>query len=240
MLDPDERERRVAELLETWPDGLRGVLVGGYAVAAYGTPRYSVDVDVVVSRASSKDWMAWLTSHRLVSKSAHRISRPQEPRVEFQRWGYRSVTLDLMIGGLRDRDSGVAIQEDWLLREPRSVRLELLSGRLANPVNTVRLEGLWATKLLAGRPHDLTDLFGISGREVNLAEVRELFGGASGRSAQRKFRLVLDRLKDSKTYVDTLSRLMQGSPDSQANRARWLRFTNMVERALPPAVEHRE
>ncbi len=236
MIDADERERQVVQLLETWPSRLSGVLVGGYAVAAYGTPRYSVDVDIVVPSASSEDWIAWLAAHHLISKSANRVSLLGETPVAVQRWGYRNITLDLMIGGVRDRDSGVTIPEEWLLQGPSLTRLELLSGPLVRPVSAVRIEGLWATKLLAGRPHDLTDLFSVMGQKVDLVEVRELFERYSGAAAKSKFRFVLDRTRDPKTYVDTLSRLMQGRPESQANRIRWDRFTKMVESAMPRAT----
>lgn len=233
MIDADQRELQVARLLEAWPTELDGVVVGGYAVAAYGTPRYSVDVDVVVSERSRVDWADWLKSHHLLLGPGHRVFHQGRASLEVQRWEYRAITLDLMIGGVRDRDSGVTIPGDWLLRSPRSVRLELLSGPLSSQVDVVRLEGLWATKLLAGRPHDLTDLFGIMSQEVNLGEVRELFGRFLQSVALRKFKLVLSRVNDRKTYVDTLSRLLQGSPESRTNLSRWSRFANMVQSCIP-------
>ena len=59
-----------------------------------------------------------------------------------------AVSLDLMSGGLKDRESGVVIPETWILRDSLSVQLELLSGRVDTPVSVVRLEGLWAMKVL--------------------------------------------------------------------------------------------
>jgi hypothetical protein len=233
LIDPDERERQVVTLLESWPHGASGVLVGGYAVAAYGTPRYSVDVDIVASRATRDVWMDWLTAHQLKAQRAHRISSPVTSTLEVQRWEYDAVTLDLMIGGVRDRESGSVIPELWLLQNPSTVRLRLLSGPLATPIEVVRIEGLWAMKLLAGRPHDLTDLFSIMDQKVNLLEVRRFFSQALQLSLKEKLSTVLAKVTGPKLYADALSRLRLGSPDLRTNSIRWKRFTDMVVDALP-------
>jgi hypothetical protein len=207
--------------------------VGGYAVAAYGVPRYSVDVDFVVPTSAREQWMNWLRTQGLTRKQTYRSPGAERDHVEAQRWQHGNVTLDLMIGGVRDRDSGVTIPDEWLLRSPRSVQLDLLSGSLISPVVVVRLEGLWATKLLAGRPHDISDLFGIMSQEVDLGEVRKLFEGFAGQPALRKFRKISNNVRDRKTYVDSLSRLLRGSPEAPKNLARWEHFVKMVSDALP-------
>jgi hypothetical protein len=207
--------------------------VGGYAVAAYGVPRYSVDVDLVVPTSARKQWISWLRTHRLTPKQVYHSPDVRMDRVELQRWQRGVVTVDLMIGGVRDRDTGVTIPGEWLLQSPRSVRLDLLSGSLTSPVVVVRLEGLWATKLLAGRPHDITDLFGIMSQVVDLGEVRHLFEGFSGDVARRKFRETSNNVRDRRTYVDSLSRLRRGSPENPNNVARWKHFVEMVSDALP-------
>ncbi|MHB1708063.1 MAG: hypothetical protein ACYCT2_01115 [Thermoplasmataceae archaeon] len=51
-IDPVNRERKVLGLLDAWPWELGGVLIGGYAIAAYGRPRYSDDVDIVIPKAA--------------------------------------------------------------------------------------------------------------------------------------------------------------------------------------------
>jgi Nucleotidyl transferase AbiEii toxin, Type IV TA system len=234
LIDPDKRERQVVSLLEFLPDDVPGVLVGGYAVAAYGIPRYSVDVDIVAPFSSRDAWTNWLTLHRLQRQRTHLVSRNGETHIEVQRWEHDAITLDLMIGGVRDRESGGVIPDSWLLRDPATVRLELLSGPLARPIKVVRLEGLWATKLLAGRPHDLTDLFSIRNQKVNLAEVREFFSESQGSSLRRKLRSVIAQVTGPKLYADALSRLRLGSPDLQSNLDSWRRFAQMVESALPP------
>jgi hypothetical protein len=236
LIDPDERERKVAILLQDWPRYLSGVLIGGYAVAAYGPPRYSVDVDIVVRSSTEQAWTQWLQGRGLALQRAPRKFGRGESTVGVQRWTLETVTVDLMIGGVRDRVSGTVIPEDWILREPRMLQPELLSGQLGAPVAVVRAEALWALKLLAGRPTDLTDLFGMSRQPVRLTEIRELFERLRTPSLDRKLALVSSQLHAEKLYLDSLSRLRLGSPDLEANRAAWTHFLKMVVSALPLAT----
>lgn len=63
-VDPAAREKAVAELLDKWPWDLGGVIIGGYVSAAYGQPRYSNDIHVVIPVASLNPLIDWLTSIR--------------------------------------------------------------------------------------------------------------------------------------------------------------------------------
>jgi hypothetical protein len=236
LIDPDARERRVKRLLADWPSPLAGVLIGGYAVAAYGAPRYSVDVDIVGRTSAAKGWAKWLQTQGLTPEGAPRRFGRGEGTAEVQRWHLETITVDLMTGGVRDRRAETEIPEDWILREPRELRLELLSGQIDNAIPVVRPEGLWALKLLAGRPTDLTDLFGISRQPVRLPEIRELFEKLRRPSLERKLTFVSSQLHEGKLYKDSLSRLQLGSPDRESNRAAWQRFLRMIDRALPPTA----
>ncbi|MCI4352681.1 MAG: hypothetical protein L3K14_04755 [Thermoplasmata archaeon] len=234
MIDPDEREQEIAELLAEWPADLGGVLIGGYAVAAYGRPRYSNDIDVLASNQSRIGWVRWLKKKRRRRERTYVGPRGEGHRVEVQVWHLGAVSLGLMTGGVRDRESHVVIPESWLLRNPNTVRLELLSGRVDSPVKVVRLEGLWAMKLLAGRPQDLTDLFGIMAQPVNLVEVRELFNALELPVLRRRLNSTLKWTQEPKSYVDSLSRLRQGGTQLPENRTAWERFGKMVESATSP------
>ena len=55
--DPVAREKKVLCLLDAWPWELGGVLIGGYAIAAYGGLRYSDDVDIVVPNATHREFV---------------------------------------------------------------------------------------------------------------------------------------------------------------------------------------
>ncbi|MFZ1023282.1 MAG: nucleotidyl transferase AbiEii/AbiGii toxin family protein [Thermoplasmata archaeon] len=233
-MDPDEREQQVASLLAQWPADLSGVLIGGFAVAAYGRARYSEDVDILASSNYRSEWVRWLETNGLLRKRSHTVARQGGRPVEVQVWHHMAVSLDLMTGGLRDRESGVVIPEPWILRDSHSVQLELLSGRVDTPVNVVRLEGLWAMKVIAGRPQDLTDLFGIRAQPVNLSEVRELFSALMTPRLRGKLESILSRTLEHKSFADALSRLRLGSPELRENRSAWDNFVRMIEGTIPP------
>ena len=77
---------------------------------------------------------------------------------------------------------------------------------------------------IAGRPQDLTDLFGIRAQPVNLTEVRELFSGLMTPRLRGKLESILTRTRGHKSYTDSLSRLRLGSPELRENRSAWDRL----------------
>jgi hypothetical protein len=231
LIDPATRERAVLALLEEWPWHLGGVLIGGNAMSAYGPPRYSIDVDIVVS-TSSMGWIrTWLTrtGFRLVPAST-----PDPPIEDRQVEQYRSdgVTLDLIAGAVRDRESHVEIPEAWIAKHHRRMRLETLSGRSASPIPVARPEAIWALKLLAGQDQDLADLFAISEEPVQLSEVRSLFVGMRTNSLSGKFQNVLAKLRTPRLYEDSLSRRAMGRPPDPHYIRNWDRFVLQVESVL--------
>jgi hypothetical protein len=233
LIDPETRERAAARLLLDWPTGVEGVLIGGYAVAAYGPPRQSVDVDVVTDAKRRPAWERWLRTHQLVAQRRTTFPGKGAAGIPVTNWRGGNVQFDLMVGGVRDRDSWAVVPAEWILRDPRVGPIELLSGRVEAPVSTVRLEGLWALKLVAGRPHDIADLFGLTTQPAHLDEVTDLLRSLHGPRIRRKFKTLRTRLSDRKTYVDSLSRLSAGSPTDSVNVTAWTKFIAKVDSVLP-------
>lgn len=113
------------------------------------------------------------------------------------------------------------------------MRLFLLDASTSSRVPVARPEALWALKLQAGRPQDMTDLFAIRKERVNLAEVQEVFRDRWCQTLGEKLAEVQESLHDTKLYADTLSRLALGSPKEDRNKERWSRFEGMVREAIP-------
>jgi nucleotidyltransferase AbiEii toxin of type IV toxin-antitoxin system len=231
--DPVARERAVIALLEEWPWNLGATIIGGYAIAAYGAPRYSDDIDLVVPSNSRGATEAWLTEQGFEDAKRVRAKSTQvfEDALRFSRDG---VSLDLLVGYVRDRDARVNIPESWISLRPRHERLVLLSGRVGRKVPIARPEAMWAMKLQAGRDQDLTDLFAISNEPVNEQEVRSLFESLMVPSLAEKLRAVQRKLAAEKLYLDSRSRM--GLRESPELRARWMRFREQVSNATPNGV----
>lgn len=232
-MDPDSRDRSAVQLLDAWPWDLGGVVIGGYAVCAYGPLRYSVDVDIVIPYVSAKAIRAWLRD-RGFQIEKHSTPNPQNYEGQVERYVGGVVTLDLLAGAVRDRDAQVDLPEAWISARPRKVRLETLTARTASEIPVARPEALWALKLQSGRDSDLSDLFAISAEAVDTEEVRRAFLEVRSSSLVKKLRTVRQQLNEERLYVDSLSRRELGRPTDEANRIRWTKFVAQVDRILVP------
>ena len=233
MVDVAARERAVLALLDEWPWDTGGVLIGGYAISAYGPPRYSVDVDVVIPAESAPGIRSWLRKVGF-ELAAHAVPNPQNYEGQVERFLSKAVTLDLLAGAVRDREAMVDIPESWISKSCRRKVLETLSGETSRPIPIARPEALWALKLQSGRDLDLADLFVISDQPADLGEVRQLFEELATDSLSRKLQSVRLRLGDRRLFEDSLSRRQLGSPDSPQNVKRWERFISRVESVVGP------
>jgi hypothetical protein len=121
-----EREAQAVELLDGWAWEGGGCLIGGYAVAAYGQPRFSQDLDFVLPEGSKGKVIKWLETHDF------RVRRPINPGRGFRgstRLMRGDFSIDLMFGYVRDRDTGTRIEEEWISARARHARLTLLNRK---------------------------------------------------------------------------------------------------------------
>lgn len=224
------RERAVTSLLESWPRDPSVVLIGGYATAAYGPPRYSDDIDFVLRESSRLRIERWLRSKGF--DEVTRKGRPaRQPFLDAPRFVKPPISLDLLIGRVRDREARVDVGADWILDRPRRIELDLLSGRVGAASYVARPEALWGLKLQAGRPQDLTDLFAMSDEPVRTTEVSTLFRGLMTDSLREKLGKVRVRLGDRKLYSDARSRL--ALKDGRTTLRRWERFVDLAKECMP-------
>ena len=233
MVDVAARERAVLALLDEWPWDTGGVLIGGYAISAYGPPRYSVDVDVVIPAASASGIRSWLRKIGF-GLTATAVPNPQNYEGRVERFLSNAVTLDLLSGAVRDREAMVEIPERWISKRCRRMVLETLSGKTSHPIPIARPEALWALKIQSGRDLDLTDLLVISDQPTDFGEVRQLFEQLATDSLSRKLRSVLSKLGERRLFEDSLSRRQLGSPSNPQNVKRWERFISRVESVVGP------
>jgi len=232
--DPTERERRVAELLDRWPWTLGAVVIGGYAVAAHGRARYSDDVDFVVGSESREGHRQFLLDLQFVGREL-RFGTKQPGGLVVERWEKAPVTLDLLVGGVRDRKAELEVPASWVAKDPWRGRLTLLSTRTRTEVRVCRPTALFALKLLAGRLQDLGDMFSMEVAEVDAAEIRAMLEPLWCEGLQAKLDLVARLVADPKTYRDVCSRAAAGSPDKRENVRRWRVLQNRIAACRPLA-----
>ncbi len=233
LLGPEERERAVLSLMDRWPWDLGGVIIGGYAVIVYGPPRYSDDVDLVIPKTAAAPVRAWLKAEGL-KLLKHSVPNPQNFDGLAERYKTTDITLDLLVDAVRDREAKVDIPESWISKRAHQTKLVTLSGSTTINVPVARPAALWALKLQAGRPRDISDLFAISDTPFDSEEVVSLFRRLMAKSLIAKLQGFRSQLKVRNVFVDSLSRRQLGSPSDPANIRKWSGFTATVERIVRP------
>jgi len=233
LTDLDMREQTVLALLDRWPWDTGGVIIGGYAVIAYGPPRYSNDIDIVIPKSAAAPVRAWLKTEGL-RLTKHSLPNPENFDGQVERYKSSPITLDLLADAVRDRDAKVDIPESWISKGARKAKLVTLSGRTTIDVPIARPEALWALKLQAGRPRDISDLFAIADTPFNVLEVETLFRSLLSESLVTKLHSVRSKLGDRRMFVDSLSRRQLGKPSDPENIKRWQRFVSTVNRIVQP------
>lgn len=58
-IDPKTREQEAMRLLDDFPWDSGASIIGGYSVLAYGTPRYSNDLDLIIPKHSFVKIWRW-------------------------------------------------------------------------------------------------------------------------------------------------------------------------------------
>lgn len=232
MIDPTERELAGIEFLDSWPWETGGVLIGGYALAAYGSPRFSIDVDLVVTENEHRSIRPHLKLRTASRRSVPGQSSTGRPLLVERLIG-ELQTVDLLINGVIDRVARVPVDAEWIERDPVRRRLALISGRTRATVSVARIEVIWLLKLLAGRRTDISDLLSLSGQEIDVREVRGLLGEHVNESLKEHVNRLRSQLASPRTYSDALSRLARGSPSHRSNRETWEKFLAKVNASLP-------
>jgi hypothetical protein len=172
------REREGFALLRRFA-GINAVLVGGYAVSAYGPPRFSLDLDFVVPASA-------VPGIRDVLKSAGLVRvRDWEGGAVFagraERWSREEeavpLSADLLIDGISDRVSGASHPYASVRRGARRLTVRGLDPSSEARALVAAPEVLVALKLEAGRRVDLRDLAVLAGTDVAVERVAVLLRG---------------------------------------------------------------
>ncbi len=170
-----ERERAAFALLRRFR-GAEAVLVGGYAVSAYGLPRFSLDLDFVVPASALPGIRGLLKSADLTRIRNWEGGAVFAGRAERWSRGEEAVPLavDLLIDGVLDRVSGASHPYASVRRGARRLIVRGLDPSSEARALVAAPEVLVALKLEAGRRVDLRDLAVLAGTDLDLERVATL------------------------------------------------------------------
>lgn len=225
-IDPATREKKSLKLLDEFPWDSGSVVIGGYSIVGYGAIRYSRDLDIVIPKATSGEILNWFSFNDYsIDKVA--VPNPQNYNGNYVRLKRDEVTIDLLIGAVRDREAQVDIPEKWITENTKRSVIRGLNSQTQIEIPLARPEAIWALKLQAGRYQDLTDLFSIFNRAFSKNEIIKLFKGLMCDTLENKLQKTKTKVRETKLYSDTRSNLE--FKDSEKNRKAWDNFMETVE-----------
>ncbi len=236
-IDPTERltsrEKKILDLFDKWPWKIGGTLIGGYAIAAYGAPRYSKDSDIVIPSSLKSPLKTFLLEQGFKLEKSDHIN-PQDFEGEVTRYRNEEATVDLFVGYVRDRKAQVDISEQWISKNTKRIHLRTLTGTTAVPVNVARPTALWALKLQSGRDQDILDLFAIADVPIEAGEIISLFEGFNSKTLRERLLLTLERAQSVKLFQDAMARLQ--IKRTNESRKRWNLFCERVSDIVEKSV----
>ena len=152
------REAEVLGLLRTIGPERPYALIGGYAVDAYSPlPRYSVDLDFVISRPDLGQFASILAQSGFGDEGEPRAKVEGVETKRFsRRVGDDKVSADMLVGGVRCRQTGAV----WKAEEVGKTAMvqQVVGVNDSVPAKVASRELLIALKLHSGRDPDLRDV----------------------------------------------------------------------------------
>jgi len=119
------REKECLDFLKAVPENSKYVLIGGYAVTAYGFPRFSVDLDIVLPKGEQP-----LFENMLKERDFKYVKERKEVddvySGEFRKYEKKMtlpVSVDLLINAVKSRQTDTSYPFEYLLKnsETRTV-----------------------------------------------------------------------------------------------------------------------
>jgi len=204
LLDYEARENAILNLLKKLREAdVEFVLVGGYAVSALASHRFSVDCDLVVPNSSLKKIRSILKAEGY-KKQQEKKGFDKVYGGSFESYVKKiadlDVTVDLLVESLASRDSGAS----WSYREIKSKsNLKTVAGVSMAVANLVpSKEQMIAFKIHAGRLADVRDIVMMSDG-VDWNSIAELLKRGKLKVVKRKIRDIVEILTDKNT-IDSL------------------------------------
>lgn len=166
--DFSQREKECFDFLRRIPTKTPYVVIGGYAVTSYGFPRFSVDLDLTISKSE----LSFFKEH--VQQSGFVFTKGKEDLAyagRFERYEKNLVSIDLLINGVASRQTGYCYPFSYIFKHSH---IRETSGW--DPANTVKAriatkEMLLALKIHSMRTADKRDIIMLCYEKPNVFDI---------------------------------------------------------------------
>lgn len=138
------------------------VLIGGYAVNAYTLPRFSIDCDIVIKDSNELRKIA-----RILINAGYKECNPKGKFAysgKFSRYEKIleknfSVCIDILIGAVYDRMTGVIFSAEWIFQNAKTLKLNGKTIIEELQLKILNIDALIVMKTISSRATDIRDVF---------------------------------------------------------------------------------
>jgi hypothetical protein len=169
------REAECYEFLNIIPNNKKYVLIGGYAVSAYGFPRLSVDLDIVIS-IEDLEFFENLCKKQGYLLSIEKSALDTIYDGKFKRYvksGKLPTSIDLMINSITSRQTGSSYSVNFLFRNSRIMEIRGWHPDCKVQVRVANKEMLIALKINSMRTTDKRDIIMLCYNLPNIDKIVE-------------------------------------------------------------------
>lgn len=173
------REKEIFEALKKIK-ALKFVIIGGYAVNPYTTPRFSVDCDIVIDDNDELDkLLKILEKLGYVKLDLKKLDLPYHG--DFLRYERKikddiSASFDILIKTVYDRETKVSFDANWIFNNSSLI---LLKGKTINEklkARVINIDALVVMKFISCRETDIRDIFMLMTKCNNLKWIKDEVG----------------------------------------------------------------
>lgn len=170
----EEREQACLELIRHLPEGAY-VLIGGYAASSFDFPRFSVDLDLVISEQSEKEFKQALEGKGFMPLKP----KAEAPKDIYGGWFIRfekadvKASVDLLVNSVISRQTGSSYSFDYLRENSEIREVAGFSSSLKARARVADREMLIALKANSMRLADMRDIVALCNGEVDVEKVLE-------------------------------------------------------------------
>ena len=155
ITDFSRREKECFDFLNQIPKQKRYAVIGGYAVTAFGFPRFSVDLDITIPESETSFFKKLLSENNFILKNT---KEDLAYSGRFERYDKGLVSIDLLINGVQSRQTSYLYPFDYIYKNSEIRETNGWDPSNKSKVRIVKKELLIALKIHSMRMVDKRDI----------------------------------------------------------------------------------
>jgi hypothetical protein len=155
ITDFASREKVCFDFLNQIPKERKYVIIGGYAVASFGFPRFSVDLDITIPESELSIFKKLIIENEFVLT---KLKEDLAYSGRFERYEKGLVSIDLLINGVQSRQTGYLYPFQYIYENSQIRETSGWNPTNKSKVKIAKKEMLIALKIHSMRMADKRDI----------------------------------------------------------------------------------